>query len=46
MSSFLVHYANAQHKANMARRAPVRRPMHDQLLEAARGRVWRRIVDR
>jgi hypothetical protein len=46
MSSYLVHYAHAQQRANNERRARTARAQHDEFLPAERGRVWRRLLDR
>jgi hypothetical protein len=46
MSSYLVHYAHAQHRATNERRFREGRIAHDEQLPTQRGRVWRRVLDR
>ena len=46
MSSYLVHYANAQHRAVAERRGRDARPDTTEQLPTQRGRVWRRTLSR
>jgi hypothetical protein len=46
MSSYLVHYANAQHRANAERRTRDGRTHPAELMPEQRGRVWRRMLGR
>lgn len=46
MSSYLGHYAQAQHRASAERRVREGRTTHDQALPSERGRVWRHLLSR